>query len=175
MQQNPPIVDMIEIKQTPIALMLHRGSPAQLGMSIRSFIEFRKQQQLPPARNATFNLLYDDPRLTAPDDYRFGLAVAVPQSFELAAPASDWPEISLSDIPAGRCARIQHQGDEQQLGLLVDYLYQSWLAESGEQAADFPILLQRKVFFPEVPAHLAQTDILLLLQSYNRPERQQRT
>ena len=49
------------------------------------------------------------------------------------------------------------------LGMLVAYLYQSWLAENNEQAADFPILLQRKVFFPDVPAHLAQTDILLLL------------
>jgi AraC family transcriptional regulator len=48
--------------------------------------------------------------------------------------------------------------------MLVDYLYQSWLAKYDEQAADFPIFLQRKVFFPEVPAHLAQTDILLLLR-----------
>lgn len=164
MQQNQPIVDVIDIQQTPIALMLHRGSPALLGMSIRRFIEFRKQQQLPPSRSATFNLLYDDPRLTAPDDYRFGLAVAVPAGFDLAFSSHDWPEIRLSDIPAGRCARIQHIGDDQQLGMFVDYLYQSWLAKNDEQAADFPIVLQRKVFFPEVPAHLAQTDILLFLQ-----------
>lgn len=164
MQQQPPIVDMIEMPHTPIALLLHHGRPALLGDSIRRFIEFRKQQQLPPSRSATFNLLYDDPRLTAPDDYRFGLAVAVPAGFELASSGHDWPDITLSSIPAGRCARIRHIGDDQQLGRLVDYLYQSWLEQHGEQAADFPILLQRKVFFPEVPAHLAQTDILLLLQ-----------
>jgi AraC family transcriptional regulator len=164
MQQHPPIVDIIDFEQTPIALLLHRGSPALLGMSIRRFIEFRKQQQLPPNRSATFNLLYDDPRLSAPDEYRFGLAAATPQHFELAAAVSDWPEISCSEIPAGRCARIQHTGDDQQLGMLVDYLYQNWLAQNGEQAADYPIVLQRKVFFPKVPAHLAQTDILLLLQ-----------
>ena len=163
MQQQPPIVDIIEMQQTPIALMLHRGSPALLGNSIRRFIEFRKQQQLPPSRSATFNLLYDDPRLTAPDDYRFGLAVAVPKPVDLGTAVNDWPEISFSEIPAGRCARIQHTGDDQQLGRLVDYLYQSWLEQNDEQAADFPILLQRKVFFPDVPAHLAQTDILLLL------------
>lgn len=164
MQQHQPIVEMIYVEKTPIALMLHRGSPALLGASIRRFIEFRKQQQLPPSRSATFNLLYDDPRLTAPDEYRFGLAVAVSQPFDLGGSASDWPEISFSEIPAGRCARIQHTGDDQQLGMLVDYLYQSWLAKHHEQAADFPIVLRRKVFFPEVPAHLAQTDILLFLQ-----------
>ena len=164
MQQHPPIVDIIDFVQTPIALMEHRGSPALLGMSIRRFIEFRKQLQLPPSRSATFNLLYDDPRFAEPDDYRFGLAAAIPHQFELAAARNDWPEISLSEIPAGRCARIQHTGDDQQLGMLVEYLYQNWLPQNGEQAADFPIFLQRKVFFPEAPAHLAQTDILLLLQ-----------
>jgi len=164
MQQNQPFVDIIDFMQTPIALMLHRGSPALLGISIRRFIEFRKQQQLPPSRSATFNLLYDDPGMTAPDEYRFGLAAAIPQHFELAAAVSEWPEISLCEIPAGRYARIQHIGDDQQIGMLVDYLYQSWLAKNDEQAADLPILLQRKVFFPEVPAHLAQTDILLLLR-----------
>jgi AraC family transcriptional regulator len=68
MQQNQPFVDIIDFMQTPIALMLHRGSPALLGISIRRFIEFRKQQRLPPSRSATFNLLYDDPRMTAPDE-----------------------------------------------------------------------------------------------------------
>ena len=164
MQKHPPIVDIIDFKLTPIALLLHRGSPALLGTSIRRFIEFRKQQQLPPSRNATFNLLYDDPRVTAPDEYRFGLATAIPQQFERATAVSDWPEISFSEIPASRCARIRHIGDDQQLGRLVDYLYQSWLVQNEEQAADYPIVLQRKVFFPDVPAHLAQTDILLMLQ-----------
>lgn len=164
MQQHPPIVDIIDFVQTPIALMLHRGSPALLGATIRRFIEFRKQQQLPPSRNATFNLLYDDPRVTAPDEYRFALATAIPQQFERATAIWDWPEISFSEIPASRCARIQHIGDDQQLGRLVDYLYQSWLEKNDEQAADYPIVLQRKVFFPDVPVHLAQTDILLMLQ-----------
>jgi AraC family transcriptional regulator len=164
MQQQPPIVDVIDFPATDIALLMHRGSPALLGASIRQFIEFRKSQQLPPSRCATFNLLYDDPRLTDAADYRFGLAVAVNSSWLAQVQIDQYPHISLSQIPGGRCARVQHIGDDQQLAELVDYLYQSWLEQAGEQPADFPIFLQRKVFFPDVPAHLAQTDILMLLQ-----------
>jgi AraC family transcriptional regulator len=164
MQQQPPIVDVIDFPATDIALWMHRGSPALLGASIRQFIEFRKSQQLPPSRCATFNLLYDDPRLTDAADYRFGLAVAVNAVLLPQDQLNHYQNISLSQIPGGRCARIQHMGDDQQLAGLVDYLYQSWLEENDEQPADFPVFLQRKVFFPEVAAHLAQTDILLLLQ-----------
>lgn len=165
MQQPPPNVDIIDFPATRIALFMHRGSPALLGDSIRQFIEFRKNHQLPPSRYATFNLLYDDPRFTNPHDYRFGLAVAVKDSFAADELSSSYPNISLSQIPRGRCARLQHTGDDQQLAELVDYLYQSWLTTSAEQPADFPIFLQRKVFFPDVPAHLAQTDIFMLLQA----------
>jgi AraC family transcriptional regulator len=154
-------VEIVDFPATAVIELLHQGSPANLGHSIRRFIEFRKNQQLPPNRHATFNFLYQDPQSVPADEYQFGLAVAAPAQLS----AEPLPQSFRHNlIPAGRCASLHFQGDDQELGRLVSYLYQQWLPESGEQLADFPIFLQRKTFFPEVAAHLAQNVIFLPLR-----------
>lgn len=154
-------VEIINFPATTVIELLHQGSPASLGDSIRRFIEFRKNQRLPPTQHATFNFLYQDPQAVPADEYQFGLAVAAPAQLALETlPAGFRHNL----IPAGRCASLEFRGDDQQLGNLVSYLYQQWLPESGEQLADFPIFLQRKTFFPEVAAHLAQNVIFLPLR-----------
>lgn len=164
MQQMEPKVEIIDFPATQVIELLHQGSPASLGDSIRRFIEFRKNQQLPPNRYATFNFLYQDPQSVPPHEYQFGLAVTAPALLAAAAlPAGFRHNL----IPAGRCASLQFNGDDQELGSLVRYLYQQWLPESGEQLADFPIFLQRKTFFPEVAAQLAQNVIFLPLRAVN--------
>ncbi|WP_306519945.1 GyrI-like domain-containing protein [Rheinheimera sp.] len=161
MQIMEPKVEIINFPATPVIELLHQGPPARLGDSIRRFIEFRKSQQLPPNRYATFNFLYNDPHHTPAADFRFGLAVALPASF---ATPPDLPGGFVQhQIPQLRCARLNFCGDDQQLGALVQYLYGDWLPGSGEQLADFPIFIQRKSFFPEVAAHLAESDIFLPL------------
>lgn len=159
MQMMEPKVEIINFPATQVIELLHQGSPASLGDSIRRFIEFRKNQQLPPNRYATFNFLYQDPHTVPQDEYQFGLAVSAPLESD-ALPQGFRHNL----IPAGRCASLQFSGDDQDLGRLVQYLYQQWLPESGEQLADFPIFLQRKTFFPEVAAHLAQNVIFLPLR-----------
>lgn len=160
-----PQTEIVEFACTPVIELLHQGSPALLGDSIRRFIEFRQQHQLPPGRCATFNFLYHDPIHTPAAEFCFGLAVAVPAAL---APTLQLPEgFSYRQIPALRCAKISFQGDDQQLGALVSYLYLQWLPESGEQLADFPIFVERRKFFPEVAAHLAEHDIYLPLQPRN--------
>ena len=151
-----PEVDIVELPSVAIVLQIHQGHPALLGQTIRDFISWRKANQLPPSQYATYNLLYDDPRVTEPADYRFGIAVATTVA-EVAPPRQ------ISIIAGGRYARIRWQGADDHLAALIDYLYNDWLPTHHEQFADQPILLQRRRFFPDVPAHLAQTDILLPL------------
>ena len=153
-----PAVEIVDFPTTSIALKIHQGPEAFLGQSIREFISWRKANRLPPQHFATFNLLYADPRSCDPAEYRFGLAVAVPNAI-----AANDSQIIAGEIQGGRCALIRWQGSDEQISSLVDYLYRDWLGQSGFTLRDQPIFLQRRRFFPDVPVHEAETDIFLPL------------
>jgi AraC family transcriptional regulator len=151
-------VKQITVGETVVAVLEHRGDPTLIGDSIRKFIEWRKQHHLPPSRNATFNILYDDPYEVAPADYRFDLCVATDQ------PIEDNPfGIVRKIIPGGRCAVLRHVGSDDTLRESVSYLYSEWLPQSGEELRDFPLYVQRVRFFPDVPEHESILDIFLPL------------
>ena len=141
---------------------LHQGHPASIGNSIRRFIEFRRTHKLHPSRFATFNLLYDDPQDTEPDEYRFGLALQLDSAQPELLQTS---ELSYVELPAGRYARFGHTGPDAQLEPIIRALYTELLPARGWTPADVPLLLERVSFFPDVPAHQAQTRIWLALQT----------
>jgi AraC family transcriptional regulator len=147
-------------KDTRVAVLEHRGDPQHIGDSIRRFIAWRKQNQLPPRASATFNILYDDPASTEPDDFRLDLCAAI-----------EHQEVSTNEfgvvakvIPGGRCAVLRHVGSDDNLGEALKFLYTGWLPQSGEELRDFPPYVQRLKFFPEVPEHAAVTDAFLPLK-----------
>jgi AraC family transcriptional regulator len=152
-------VSLVEFPETRVAALEHRGDPLHLGDSIRRFIEWRRQNRLPPRVSATFNIAYDDPEGVVPADFRMDLCAAtenpiVPNSQGVVAKV----------IPGGRCALLRHLGSEDTLGGTIRYLYSHWLPRSGAEPRDFPLFLQRIVFFPEVPEHEAITDVFLPLK-----------
>jgi len=152
-------VTIIDVPATRIAVLAHHGDPSLLGDSIRRFITWRKQHGLPPARHATYNLLYNDPKTTPAADFRLDLCVATDQTIQ---PNDDG--IYASTIPAGRCAYLRHIGSEDSLVATFTALYRDWLPDSGEELRDFPLYLQRIAFFPDVAENAAITDIFLPLR-----------
>jgi AraC family transcriptional regulator len=158
---NSPLdqVKIIDVPATKIAVLAHHGDPILLGDSIRTFIAWRKQHHLPPARNATYNLLYNDPKTTPAADFRLDLCVAT----DIAISPND-AGIIAGLIPTGRCATLRHVGTEESLVATFTALYRDWLPDSGEQLRDFPLYLQRVAFFPDVAENDAITDIFLPLQ-----------
>ncbi|NQD38487.1 AraC family transcriptional regulator [Permianibacter sp. IMCC34836] len=152
-------VQLIAFPTTRVAVLEHRGDPRLLGDSIRQFIAWRKQQQLPPRLSATFNVLYDDPETTAPAAFRLDLCAATDRDI----PANDFGIVAKT-IPAGRCAVLRHTGTDDTLGASIRFLYSEWLPQSGEELRDYPLFLQRVRFFPDVPEHEAIVDIFLPLQ-----------
>ncbi len=152
-------VEIVLFPETKMAVLEHRGDPRTLGDSIRTFIQWRKQQGLSPKVSDTFNLIYDDPEEISAKDYRFDLCVSIKTPI-----ATNEFEIVEKTIPAGRCARIRHIGSDTNLGEKVRYLYSDWLPKSGENLRDFPLFLQRVSFFPDVPEHEMITDIYLPIQ-----------
>lgn len=152
-------VDVVVFKETRVAVLEHRGDPRQIGHFVRRFIEWRKQNHLPPRVSATFNILYDNPAETAPDDYRLDLCAAT----DRAVPDNPFGVVEKT-IPGGRCAVLRHIGADDKLGESIAYLYSEWLSESSEELRDFPPYLQRVRFFPDVPKHEEETLVFLPLR-----------
>jgi AraC family transcriptional regulator len=113
---------------------------------------------LPPRTSATFNIIYDDPEDTPPDQFRFGLCAGTSQPV-----APNDAGVTALTIPAGRCALLRHTGSDDQLGRSILHLYREWLPGSGETPRDFPLFMRRVTFFPDVPDSEAITDIYLPL------------
>lgn len=158
-ENQPAQVKLITFKDTKVAVLEHRGDPNLIGESIRKFIEWRKQNRLSPKVSATFNILYDNPASTSPDDYRLDICASTQR---------DLTENSFGvvekTIPGGRCAVLRHIGSDDNIGESVRYLYSEWLPLSKEEPRDFPLYFQRVSFFPDVPEHEAVTDVFLPLQ-----------
>ena len=152
----------VEVKAFPetlIAVMEHRGAPNLVGHSIQKFIEWRKRNNLPPSKSKTFNLVYDDPNVTAPEDYRFDIACSV----DTPIAANDFGIVNKV-IPAGRCAVVRHMGSDDSIGEIVSFLYTTWLTNTGAELRDFPIYFERVSFFPDVPENEMITDIYLPIE-----------
>jgi AraC family transcriptional regulator len=154
-----PLVRLVSFPATRVATLEHRGSPLLLGDSVRRFIAWRMANKLPPARAATFNLVYHDPDETPPEEFRFGLCVATDKPV-----AANDAGITVMTIPAGRCALLRHLGSDDQLGRSIRHLYANWLPSSDEELRDFPMFMQRVTFFPDVPDSESVTDIYLPLR-----------
>lgn len=151
-------VQIVDFPATSVVVLEHHGRPDKLAQSIRQFIAWRRENKLHPRVSATYNLLYGDPREVEPDDFRLDLCVATAID-----PGENDLGLVARTIPAGRCARLRHQGAEATLGQAVRFLYVHWLPDSGERLRDFPLFLQRVSFYPDVPEHEAIVDIFLPL------------
>ncbi len=155
---DPDNVNVRDFPETRIAILEHRGPQSGLSRSVQRFISWRRENNLPPAKHATFNILYDDPKAVAPCDYRFGFCC------EVAGPV---PEngygIKSSIIPGGRCAVLSHMGSLDFAENAIRFLYRDWLPQRGEQLRDFPLFVKRLKFFPDVPEHETVSEIYLPL------------
>ncbi len=157
-ENQPTKVKLITFKDTKVAALEHRGDPNLVGNSVRKFIEWRKQNNLPPQVSATFNILYDNPSETSPENYRFDICASTHRDV-----AYNPFGVVEKTIHGGKCAVLRHIGDAN-LDESITYLYSNWLPSSGEELRDFPLFLQRVTFFPDVPEHEAITDVFLPLK-----------
>lgn len=157
-------VRVITVDEVRVATLEHRGDPRRLGDTIRRFIAWRKQVRLPPAISATYNILYDDPDDTPPDEFRLDVCAATDREI-----AENPQGVVARTIPGGRCAVLRHVGSDDTLGAALRHLYAEWLPQSGEEPRDFPPYVQRVRFFPDVPEHEAVTDVFLPLRDRPAP------
>jgi AraC family transcriptional regulator len=152
---------IVDFPDTAVACLSHVGPPALIGGSVRRFISWRRANGLPPSRNATWNILYDDPETTPPDNFRLDICTSCD-----AVPINDAGVIAAR-IEGGRYAVLRHTGSDVLLADAIRFLYGEWLSVSDEEPRDAPLFLRRVAFFPDVAEHEAVTDIFLALAERN--------
>lgn len=81
-----------------------------------------------------FGMSVDDPDVTPEKMYRYDFAVSCPEFFE----STDL--IEFGTIPAGKYATVHCQGTLHDVAQTWDYLYKTWLPQSGFVPIDFPAI-----------------------------------
>ncbi len=74
----------------------------------------------------------DNPKVAAPEKCRYYACMTMPQDVK------PGPEISLTDIPAARCAVARFEGLQPEIPLAYDELFGKFIPEHGYQPADQP-------------------------------------
>ena len=119
-----------------------QGAPQLLASTLRTFINWRKDNRLPPSKSRTFNIIYHDPTSVAADDFRFDVGCVYKEPL-----AENEAGLVNKVIPEGACAKIRYIGSDDNLGLAIDDLYQQWLPQSGAVLMDYPLFVERVSFF----------------------------
>eukprot|EP00210_Caulerpa_lentillifera_P009584 g9141.t1 len=151
------------IKEMPsrrLAVMEHHGDPLKLSMTVDKLITWAKSQpiDLKPKPGESFGFGYHDPREVKPEDFRFDLALRVPDDFQL----ND--QVIERTLPAGRYAVMMHKGSHDNIGDTTYSFYRDWLPKSREELGDLPCIFCYYNFDHEVAETELLTEIWVLLK-----------
>lgn len=169
--ENPPHASNIKgekvmdiaIKELPsrrLAVMEHHGDPMKLSNTLDKLISWAKDQpiNLKPKPGQAFGFGYHDPREVPAEEFRFDLALSVPEGFKLNK------QVKERVLPAGRYAVATHKGSRDNIGDTIYGLYRDWLPESGEELGSLPCIFCYYNFDYEVAETELLTDIWVLLK-----------
>lgn len=154
-------VEIVEIEEMPVAVLEHRKSPTLIMDTVGQFIEWRKRSGLSPVLECkTLGIVYNDPNSVPPDEFKFDVAGEV----KSVVPEDNAFGIVNKTIAGGRYAVACHKGSRDEIGETVYYLYQQWLATSGEELRDAPVFFHYLNMFPEQAEHELETNVYLPIQ-----------
>lgn len=153
-------VTIKNIQARRLAVVAHRDDPEKMGDSVNKLITWAKSQSinLKPKAGEAFGFAYDDPKTTEPAEFRFDLAITVPEQLKLEG------DIIEKRLPAGRYAVTMHKGSRDNISDTVYSLYRDWLSSTGEELGDLPCIFCYYNFDHEVAETEFLTECWLLLK-----------
>jgi AraC family transcriptional regulator len=151
-------VEIVNFPETKVAVVEHCGAPEKEYESVKKLVAWRIENKLAPSDlHKSYGIHYNDPSQVGSSEYRVDLCVSVQQ----AVSANAFGVVNKT-IPALRCARVRHLGSRENV-TAARYLYEEWLANSGEQLADFPVFFHYVNVGPNVQEAEMITDVYLPL------------
>ena len=125
-------VTIRELPAIQVAALAHRGDYQTIPSTFVRLAAMGGALGLFGPATRSFGIYYDDPSATPVDALRSEACITVPDDW---APSGD---LQRREIGGGRYAVVSHVGPYAELGRAYTWLYGTWLAQSGEEAADAP-------------------------------------
>ena len=162
MNENAPIISYkATIRETPairVAALAHRGDYGQIATTFEQLASLAASRSLFGPSTRSLAIYYDDPTMTLPEALRSDACLTIPDGW---LPGD---RLELREIPAGRYAVTLHIGPYTELGRAYKWLYGTWLAQSGHEVADAPIVEEYLNDAREIPPSELRTEIWLPLR-----------
>ncbi len=155
---NAMHVDIIDFPETLVAALEHHGPESQTYNTSMKFIEWRKENGVPPDKGNTYGIHYTDPKNTFPEDFRLDICVSIDNEI------GENPQgVVNKSIPACRCAMARHTGSRDHV-TAAEFLVYEWLPGSDEEMGDFPLFFHYVNVGPGVREQDMITDVYLSLK-----------
>lgn len=133
-----------------LAALAHQGAYTEIGQAFEQTAAIFTARDLWHNTGGMIGVYYDDPDATPSDQLRSHAGVVIPADAPIAPPLE---EVTL---PQGRYAVMHFKGPYAGLPAAYQYLYGSWLPQSGEEVGDHPPI---EVYLNQ-PQNVAPDDLL---------------
>jgi AraC family transcriptional regulator len=147
-----------EMRAIRVAALAHRGDYTKIGTTFEQLAAIAVGMNLFCPSTRSFAIYYDDPSSTPREALRSETCLTVPEGW------SPNGRLELREIRGGRYAVTLHVGPYTELEGAYKWLYGTWLAQSGEEAADAPIVEEYLNDARTVPPSALKTEIWLPLR-----------
>ena len=149
------------IREAPpirVAMLAHRGDYQTIGVTFQRLSTIAAGQGLFGPATRAFGIYYDDPSATPRDALRSDACITVPDDWRPSG------ELQLGEIRGGRYVVTPHVGPYAELAAPYKWLYGTWLAPNGEEAANAPCVEDYLNDARTVPPTELRTEIWLPLR-----------
>lgn len=137
----------------------HVGPYQQIGKAFRTLGSLLMARSLLPQVGMLFSIYHDAPDSRPSVEFRSHVAVSINEGFP-----ENMDELDYFEVSGGRYAVLEHTGPYPTLKAAYEWLYGTWLPQSGEEPRDTPPL---EVYMNDpktTPAKELRTDIRLPLK-----------
>jgi AraC family transcriptional regulator len=115
----------------------HVGSYMQIGKAFDGLFGWLGRHNLLEAEMRMIGIYFDDPGVVDENALRSKAGVLLPQRVLAAVTVS--PPVSVSSVRGGEYAVLRHKGPYSDMRAAYEWLYGTWLVQSGREAADAPV------------------------------------
>ena len=127
-------VEIRTLPQMQAATVSHRGSYMEIGRAFEKLFGALGARNLLGPGLRMFGIYYDDPASVPEAELRARAAIVAPSQIAIDAP------LEPITIAAGPYAMLRHKGPYADMRGAYDWLYGTWLPQSGREPADAPCL-----------------------------------
>ncbi len=127
-------IEIIEFSPLSLLGYDHQGDYMEIGQAFEKLMIDTSTLGLVTDATRSIGLYYDDPKSVPTNQLRSTACITIDNSSDELVNS----DLKRYDIPAGRCATVTHKGSYAELEKPYDWLFGSWLPQSGEEAIDFP-------------------------------------